>query len=146
MFQELSPFSMKRFEAIEKAIASRWGNMPAVNICRAILEHAASNPTMPRLMLTYGDFDKLTGLRYDTEELQQAITILVSRFHALEMRLVFIDEHEKTFYLEDEEQTEFLETGELAHPDSGETVPDAEDRTFPYYVAFPPALLEEVKS
>jgi len=95
-------------------------------------------------MLTYGDFDKLTGLRYDTEELQQAITILVSRFHALEMRLAFIDETEKTFYLEDEEQQEFVQTGELAHPDSGLSVTDAKERVFPYYVAFPPVLTEEV--
>lgn len=135
---------MKRFEAIERSILSRWGNMPAVNICRAILEHAASKPTVDRLMLTYGDLYKLIGLRYDAEELQQAITILVNRFNALEMRMLFVDDHQKEFYLEDEEQSDFLETGELAHPESGQTVINPEDHVFPYYVAFPPDLLEEV--
>jgi hypothetical protein len=95
-------------------------------------------------MLTYGDLAKLTGFDYNAEELQQAITILVSRFRALEMRLAFVDEAETTFYLEDEEQREFIETGELAHPSSGHTVSNAKERTYPYYIAFPPCLLEEI--
>jgi alkylated DNA nucleotide flippase Atl1 len=137
---------MRRFEAIEKAIAVRWGDAPAVKICHLILEFAASKPTEPRLMLTYGDIGKLTGFGYEAEELQQALAILVSRFRALEMRLVFIDEQEEVHYLEAEEQRDFLETGELAHPNSGRIVSNAKERTFPYYVVFPPSLVEEVAS
>lgn len=95
-------------------------------------------------MLTFGDFKKLAGATYDQEELQRAIAILVSRYHALEMRLVFIDEEEGPIYLEADEQQDFMDTGKLTHPHRGIVVDGGEDKTFPYYVAKPQALLEEV--
>lgn len=136
---------MKRYEAIENAIAKRWGKDPAVQICCAILDYVVSKPQETSVMLTYGDFGKLTGSTYDQEELQRAIAILVSRFRALDMRLVFFDEDDEPHYLDEEEQSDFIETGELAHPDSGDLVPDAKERIFPYYLAAPQALLEEVQ-
>jgi len=136
--------AMRRFEQIEEAIASRWGDNPAVKICRVILDYVASKSTCESLMITYGDINKMTGMRYDLDELQQAITILVSRFNALELHLAFVDELERTFYLEEDDVKDFFETGKIAHPESGETITDAKDRTYPYYVAFPSSMLEEV--
>ncbi|MGL5837023.1 MAG: hypothetical protein ACRCY3_00815 [Sphingorhabdus sp.] len=95
-------------------------------------------------MLTFGDFKKLAGADYDQEELQRAVAILVSRYHALEMRLVFIDDEEGPIYLEPYEQQDFIDTGKLTHPKRGVVVDGGEDRTFPYYVAKPQKLLEEM--
>lgn len=135
---------MKRFEAIEHAIASKWGADPAVRVCHAILEYAVSKPAEESVMLTFGDFKNLVGADFDQDELQRAIAILVSRFNALEMRLVFIDEDKGPIYLEADEQQNFLDTGKLIHPDRGVVVVGGEDRTFPYFVAKPKTLLEEV--
>lgn len=137
---------MKRFEAIEQAIKDRWADDPAVRMCCDILNFAVSKPDEAAVMLTYGDFAKLTGATFEREELQRAITILVSRFSALEMRLVFVDDKDGPFYLDKEEQKDFINSGKLAHPQSGETVEGAEERIFPYYVAEPKSLLEEVRS
>lgn len=95
-------------------------------------------------MLTFGDFKRLAGTDYGQEELQRAIAILVSRYHALEMRLVFMDDEEGPIYLEPEEQRDFIDTGKLTHPHRGVVVEGGEERTFPYYIAKPQALLEEV--
>lgn len=135
---------MRRFEAIEHAIADKWGSDPAVGVCRVILQYAVSKPSEKSVMLTFGDFKNIAGADYDQEELQRAIAILVSRYHALEMRLVFIDDEEGPIYLEPDEQQDFIETGKLTHPHHGVVVDDGEERTFPYYVAKPQALLEEV--
>lgn len=135
---------MKRFEAIEHAIANKWGTDPAVGVCHAILEYAVSKPAEESVMLTFGDFKNLVGADFDQEELQRAIAILVSRFNALEMRLVFIDDDEGPIYLEADEQQDFIDTGKLTHPHRGVVVDGGEDRTFPYYVAKPKTLLEEV--
>lgn len=135
---------MRRFEAIERAIADKWGSDPAVGVCRVILHYAVSKPTEESVMLTFGDFTKLAGADYHQEELQRAIAILVSRYHALEMRLVFFDEEDGPIYLDSEEQKDFVDTGKLIHPHHGVVVEGGEDRTYPYYVAKPQALLEEV--
>lgn len=135
---------MKRFEAIEHAIANKWGADPAVGVCHAILEYAVSKPAEESVMLTFGDFKNLVGADFDQEELQRAIAILVSRFNALEMRLVFIDDDEGPIYLKADQQQDFIDTGKLTHPNHGVVVDGGEDRTFPYYVAKPKALLEEV--
>lgn len=135
---------MRRFEAIEQAIANRWGSDPAVGVCRVILHYAVSKPAEESVMLTFGDFKRLAGASYDQDELQRAIAILVSRYHALEMRLVFIDEDEGPIYLEPHEQKDFVATGKLTHPHRGVVVEGGEDHTFPYYLAKPQALLEEV--
>ncbi len=135
---------MRRFEAIEHAIADKWGSDPAVGICRVILHYAVSKPAEDSVMLTFGDFKNLAGTSYDQEELQRALAILVSRFHALEMRLVFIDENEGPIYLDSDEQRDFISTGRLTHPHRGVIVDGGENRTFPYYVAKPKTLLEEV--
>ncbi|MDW9593792.1 hypothetical protein GOA63_16425 [Sinorhizobium meliloti] len=136
---------MKRFQAIEKAIQERWAGDPAAGMCCAILDYAVSKPDETSVMLTFGDFSKLTGASFDQEELQRAIAILVSRYSALEMRLIFFDEKDGPLYLDKEEQSDFVKTGTLAHPHSGEIVQDAKDRIFPYYIAQPQALLEEVR-
>ena len=135
---------MRRFEAIEHAIADKWGADPAVGVCRVILEYAVSKPAEESVMLTFGDFKKLAGAEFNQEELQRAIAILVSRYHALEMRLVFIDDDEGPIYLEPDEQQDFIDTGKLTHPHHGVVVDGGEDRTFPFYVAKPQTLLEEV--
>lgn len=135
---------MRVFEKIERAIADKWGSDPAVNVCRGILHYAVSKPGEESVMLTFGDFKKIAGADYDQDELQRAIAILVSRFHALEMRLVFIDENDGPIYLEPDEQRDFIETGKLTHPHDGVIVEGGEERTFPYYVANPGELLEEV--
>lgn len=135
---------MRRFEKIEHAIADKWGSDPAVNVCRGILHYAISKPSEESVMLTFGDFKKIAGASFDQEELQRALAILVSRFHALEMRLVFIDEDRGPIYLEPDEQRDFIETGKLTHPHDGVVIEGGEERTFPYYVAKPGALLEEV--
>lgn len=135
---------MKRFEAIQEAIGERWGSDPAAAVCRAILEFAVSKPTEESVMLTFGDFLNVAGADYQREELQRALAILVSRFHALELKLVFFDEDEGPIYLDKEEQRAFLETGKLIHPHEGEEVQHGAEKTFPYYVAHPRALLEEV--
>lgn len=135
---------MRRFEAIEHAIADKWGSDPAVSVCRIILHYAVSKPGEDSVMLTFGDFKNIAGASYDQEELQRAIAILVSRYHALEMRLVFIDETDGPIYLQPDEQQDFIETGKLTHPHNGVVVEGGEERTFPYYVAVPRTLLEEV--
>ncbi len=135
---------MRRFEIIEQAIEARWGIDPTVGVCRLILEYAVSKPTQETVMLTFGDFKRIAGADYDQEELQRAIAILVSRFHALEMRLVFIDNDEGPIYLKPDEQQDFIERGQLIHPHRGVLVEGGEKNTFPYYIARPQTLLEEV--
>lgn len=135
---------MRVFEKIERAIADKWGSDPAVNVCRGILHYAVSKPGEESVMLTFGDFKKIAGASFDQEELQRAIGILVSRFHALEMRLVFIDDEKGPIYLEPDEQRDFIETGKLTHPHDGVIIEGGEERTFPYFVAKPSLLLEEV--
>lgn len=135
---------MRRFEAIEHAIADKWGSDPAVGVCRMILHYAVSKPAQDSVTLTFGDFKKIAGASYDQEELQRAIAILVSRYHALEMRLIFFDDNDGPIYLNPDEQRYFIETGRLTHPHNGVVVEGGEDRTFPYYVAVPHTLLEEV--
>ena len=135
---------MRRFEVIEQAIATKWGDDPAVRVCHAIIEHVVSKASTPKLMLTYSDLLKITGLSFDEDSLQQAVTILTTRFKALKLRLLYIDPCGELFYLDEEEQSEFLESGVLSHPSSGEIVEAPEEHTYPYYIACPPALVEEV--
>ncbi|MBS0988819.1 hypothetical protein JK182_09105 [Acetobacter okinawensis] len=135
---------MRRFEAIEHAIAEKWGSDPAVGVCRLILEYVVSKPAEESVMLTFGDFKNIAGADFDQEQLQMAIAILVSRYNVLEMRLVFMDDNEGPIYLEPDEQQDFIDTGQLTHPHSGVVVNGGEDQIFPYYVAKPQTLLEEV--
>lgn len=135
---------MKRRYAIELKIAERWGGDPIAKICKQILEFVASHPNQSQVMLNYSDLLKITGKRYTSEALQRALSILISRFSALQLGIVFFDEAGDPHYLDDEAKIEFVENGLLAHPETGQLIDDASDKAYPYYLANPADLLEEV--
>lgn len=135
---------MKRFEVIESLIAQRWGEVSAVQICKAILDYIVERQDQVEVSLTFSDFSRITGFDHKQDDIYQAIAILVTRFKALDMRLVYIDEDNREIHLDKEEQKDFIRSGELSHPDTGLTVDNASEHVFPYYIAEPKTLLEEV--
>ena len=135
---------MQRKDIIRLAIEERWRGDDASEICLQILDFISSKSDQNEVMLNYADLHRITGKKFDNTVLQRALAILISRFSALKLGLVFFDENGQAFYLDREQKFEFVENGYLAHPETGQDVEDAENRTYPYYLAYPSELLKEV--
>lgn len=135
---------MQRKDIIRRAINKRWHDDDAGEICLKILDFVSSRSEQNEVMLNYADLHRITGRGFDNAVLQRALAILISRFDALSLGLVFFDDYGKAFYLDGEQKLAFIESGYLAHPETGQNIEDAENRTYPYYLAYPPELLKEV--
>jgi hypothetical protein len=133
---------MKRADAIVAAIYARWLEQEAAAICDALIKHIMAAPEERTQMLTYSDLAGVAHVSPDSHELKKALAIL-ARYAAVEAGFVFFGEEGDHYYLAKDEAAEFLTTGNLAHPATGELVETPGTRVCPYFKGRRAFLREE---
>lgn len=121
-------------DAIKRDLAERGTNPPVLQLCLKLVEYVASLPPDQRQMLTYRTFVKASGKDQIDQELMAAITILsTSKIHAFNFHGLFVDENEDEYELSAADIASARASGEFVHPQTGELIPDFEERIIPFF-------------
>lgn len=86
-------------------------------------------------MLTFATFKNAAQTAAIDEKLIRAVGLLTnSSVHALDSRLLFIDDEAREFEIEKEELAEARKTGLFIHPETGSPVEHFESKIIPFFV------------
>jgi hypothetical protein len=118
---------------IKQELREGWNEVPAAKVSLQLIDFICHLPADQRNMLTYATFLRAIGRRQIDQELLTAVGILAnSRIAALDVHGMFVDEdfeHELTA----SELAAAQKSGKLVHPETGELIPDFEDKVFPFF-------------
>lgn len=120
---------------IKADLYSRWQDDPIVPLCVRIIDFISSLPPDQLQMLTFRTFLEALGKDRIDDDIMRALTILVSsRVAALDARGLLVDDDLTEHELSARELAEARASGELLHPETGEIVPEFENRVIPFFV------------
>jgi hypothetical protein len=126
---------MTSIAELKGEIEQQWGENPIAPLCVQIIDFMAHQPNDQLRMLTFLSFSNGIGLPAPTEAVVRAVFLLTSSsVHALDARLLFIDDHDQEYEIDKADIKEAEQEGGLIHPGSGEMIPDYEDKVLPYFV------------
>jgi hypothetical protein len=126
---------MSRVDQLKAELKERWSENATVELCLRILDVLDGLPDEELRMLTFASFMNAMHREAIDEELIRAVSLLANTsIHALDSRLLFIDDEEREFEIEKEELAAAKASGEFIHPESGEPVKEFEEKIIPYFV------------
>jgi hypothetical protein len=134
---------MTREEAITR-LKSVWADRPAGLLCIALLEYVLKDAGQSK-RLSFGLIHQIAAQSHITDEstIAQAIQYLIGHdLRLLEVQYEFIDDDDRVFSIDKDEQIEIDTTGKFYHPVSGEPDPDFDKKVFIYFS--PSALAREL--
>mgnify|MGYP006288451685 CR=1 FL=1 len=121
---------------LENEVKRRWSEDPVAEMCLRLIRYMRDQPNQNLRMLTYLNIGEILNHHPLNENVQRAITILVSsKIHALEKRFLFIDDETYEEYeIQYEDIEEANHTGLFIHPRTGEEVKNFESKIVPFFV------------
>ena len=120
---------------IISAIIGQWGGTPAGVLGARIAANVFKRDENERKFITYTSLIEIAQKEKIDEELLAAINILTSSSYAiLEPKGLFVDDDGNEFDLSNKEIGQFLSTGLLIHPNSGEEVKSGAEQIIPYFI------------
>lgn len=126
---------MSAIEDIKQAIATSWPAARGAELSIRLLDFVVHLPESETRLMTMPMLARGLGLSRVDQDLLTAITILVSsRLELLQPRAMLIEDDEKEFELEPGELSAARNEGALAHPETGELIPDFEAKLYPFFV------------
>jgi hypothetical protein len=121
-------------DKLRKELLNSWNDVPAAQICMKILDFVEATPRDELHFLTFKTLCRATGREKVDLELLAAINILAgSRLGLLDAHALFVDDDEDEHELSPADISEARATGELIHPETGESVPDYESHLIPFF-------------
>lgn len=137
---------MLRYQKIERDLGRLFSNSPAADCCVRIINFVVNHDEQLSRHLTYQHLGKILQVDPASDVLQTAISILCSRFRALHYHMEFFDEKGEPVRLTDGELSHFLQTGALAHPQTGRPIDDPSGHLVPFVSASRSELLSEANN
>lgn len=134
---------MRRYEKIEQDVARLLSDQEVANYCLGIVRYVISHDEQLSRHLTYRHLGMILEVDPASDALQAAISVLCSRFKALQLHMEFFDDQGKVFNLNDDELAYFFQTGQLTHPYTGQNVPEPSEHLVPYLSASKSELLSD---
>ncbi|MGE0230794.1 MAG: hypothetical protein AB7O39_09385 [Flavobacteriaceae bacterium] len=122
-------------EDIRNELKERWRASPAFTLCLKIVDFVERMPPDQSRMLTFKTITNAIGRNKVDDDLLIALNILVStRIAALDAHAMLIDDDNEEHEIEPEALAKAQMSGRLVHPETGEPVPDYEEKLFPFFV------------
>jgi hypothetical protein len=126
---------MSAIEDIRQTIATGWPAVRGAELSIRLLDFVVHLPEGETRLLTMPMLARGIGLNRVDPDLLTAITILVSsRLELLQPRAMLIEDDEQEFEVGPSELSAARAEGALVHPESGELIPDFEDKLYPFFV------------
>ena len=126
---------MSNINVLKDEVKERWRDSPLLHACLSIIDYLNVLPLNEMQMLTFGSFKEALGQKEITDEVVRAVALLANTsIHALDTKLLFIDDNENEFELEKNDLAEACLKGEFFHPETGIGVRDFESKIVPYFV------------
>ncbi|RWM27783.1 hypothetical protein [Mesorhizobium sp.] len=120
---------------IRKELKERWAGTEPFALCLQIVDFVAKLPAEHSRMLTFKTMTNITGKKYVDDSLLAALNILAStRVAALDAHAMFVDDDNEEHEIEPQELALAQSTGKFIHPETGEEVPNYEEKVFPFFV------------
>ena len=120
--------------SIKEEILQRWANVPAAPLCVRIIDYIAGLPQSNRQMLTYRTLLAAAGKSTIDDDLLAAVNILVNSPVAIfDAHGLFVDDDDSEFELTPDELLAASRSGIFIHPESGESVPDCNEKIIPFF-------------
>lgn len=121
-------------EGLKVQIEERWGNTPATELSKQILDFLAATPPDELHLLTFSTLANAAGRASVDEDVIAAVNILAaSAFAVLQAKAMFVDEDANEYELDMADLEEAHESGELLHPETGRLVRDYERYVVPFF-------------
>jgi hypothetical protein len=131
-------------QEVLQQIVEDWGNEPQANICAEIFNFLLSVELSQATHITYGSLRQVVQNCTSDQKMLGAIQYLCGdRIPLLEAKFELIDDYGE-FDLPNSEVREARESGELIHPETGETITDIEEKIFMYFQ--PGVLVKELRT
>jgi hypothetical protein len=126
---------MSNIDKLKDEVRESWRDSPLLHTCLSIIDFLNQLPLDELQMLTFSSFKTAVGEDEVTDEVIRAVALLANTsIHALDTKLLFIDDDENEFELEKRDLANARRTGELIHPETGRGVRDFESKIIPYFV------------
>jgi hypothetical protein len=106
-----------------------------VDVCLRIIDYINALPLEELEMLAFASFKNAAGAQEISDEIVRAVTLLSSTsIHALDTKLLFVDDDESEFEIEKSALAAARDSGLFIHPKTGIPVSDFEARIIPFFV------------
>jgi hypothetical protein len=126
---------MPKIDDLKNEVVKGWAESPALNTCIRIIDYINALPKDELQMLTFTSLQHAAGEESVTDDLLRAVSLLANTsIHALDSKLLFIDDDEREFDVSKAELSVARLKGVFIHPDSGQPVPNFEKKIVPYFV------------
>jgi hypothetical protein len=126
---------MSWIDDLKAELRERWSESATLELCLRIVDVMSRLSDDELQMWTFATFKKAVERAAIDEELIRAIGLLTnSSVHALDSRLLFIDDDEREFEIEKEELAAARKTGFFIHPETGRPVHHFESKIIPFFV------------
>jgi predicted metallopeptidase len=120
-------------QGILQLIHEDWGQRSQSRICADILDYLINSRSPNSLYLTYGSLRRIIKIACEDSELLTAVQYLCGdKIHLLEVKFELI-ENDKHIEITDHEIIHARTTGQLIHPESGESIDNFEERVCMYF-------------
>src|ERR1035441_5259414 len=114
---------MAKIDKLKDEVKQGWQDSPVLSVCLSILDFLNALPNEEAEMLTFTSFKKAVGDEEVSEPLIRAVALLANTsIHALDTKLLFIDDEENEFPVEKAELAKARSKGVFIHPETGDPV------------------------
>ncbi|WP_027518487.1 hypothetical protein [Bradyrhizobium sp. WSM1417] len=126
---------MPNIDELKAEVKESWRDSPLLQACLSIIDYLNKLPLDEMQMLTFSSFKEAVGEKDLTEDVVRAVALLANTsIHALDAKLLFIDDDDNEFELEKSDLADARHRGEFFHPETGIGIRDFESKIVPYFV------------
>jgi hypothetical protein len=126
---------MTKVGDLKAKLNREWPAGHRLELSLRIIDYLTDIPNDQLEMLTFSSIMKVAGADDVDADLVGAVSLLSNNsIHALETRLLFIDDDNRRLKIDKKELAEARRKGIFIHPESGEPVEDFESKIIPYFV------------
>ena len=126
---------MSRIDELKAELQERWSDNAALELCLHLVDALGKLPDEELSMLTFTSFMNLADRGGIDDDLIRAVGLLSNTsIHALDSKLLFIDDDDREFEVEKEELLAARNSGNFIHPESGKPVDQFESKIIPFFV------------
>lgn len=120
---------------LKAELTERWSGNAVVELCLRIIDVLSTLPDEEAKMLTFASFKNAANKPSIDEELIRAVALLANTsIHALDSKLLFIDDNDREFEIEKDFLADARRDGEFIHPETGIPVDEFESKIIPFFV------------
>lgn len=121
-------------KSVVAKIRKDWGVSPQSEICTSVLTYVTST-SMPLSHVTYGSIREVVGKHFSDQDIFSSLEYLCGdSVHLLEIGFELIED-ENYIPVDIQAIQNARKTGELIHPDTGESIAEYEKKIYVYFQA-----------